>query len=69
MKVSDHVIERMHQRGLKPKDIHDTVKYGIKMVNKHDSSRWTFKHKYMDLYAVTDGDMTILITAFTPEGK
>ena len=64
MKVSKHAIARINERSIDPKVIVDVIKNGIKMVNKHDNTKWTFKHKTMDIYAVTTQDMGVLVTVF-----
>ena len=64
MKVSQHAIKRINERSIDPKEIVDVIKNGIKMVNKHDNTKWTFKHKTMDIYAVCTGDMGTLVTVF-----
>ena len=57
MRVSQHAIARINERNVDPKVIVDVIKNGIKMVNKHDNTKWTFKHKTQDIYAVCTGDL------------
>lgn len=64
MKVSKHAISRINERNIDPKVIVSVIKDGIKMVNKHDNTKWTFKHKTMDIYAVCNQDMSVLVTVF-----
>ena len=64
MRVSQHAIARINERNVDPKVIVDVIKNGIKMVNKHDNTKWTFKHKTQDIYAVCTGDMSTLVTVF-----
>ena len=67
MKVSHHAIARMNERNIDPQDIIDTIKNGIRTVNKWDDNKYTFKHKHMNLFAVTDKGMKTLITVFRKE--
>ena len=64
MRVSAHAIKRINERSIDPKTIVEVITKGIKMVNKHDNTKWTFKHKTMDIYAVCTGDMNTLVTVF-----
>ena len=67
MKVSQHAIKRMNERSIDPKEIVDVIKNGVRMVNKHDPSKYTFVNTEKQLYAVCDKAMTTLITVFWKE--
>ena len=54
----------MKERNITIPMIQEVIGKGIRMVNKTDSSKFTFKHKQEQLYAVTDKDMKTLITVF-----
>ena len=47
--------------------IREIIGKGIRMVNKTNKERFTFKHKTEQLYVVTDKNMTALITVFWKE--
>ena len=67
MKVSQHAIKRMNERGIAPQEIVDVITKGTRLVNKHDSNKWTFVNTDKQLYAVCDKAMTTLITVFWKE--
>lgn len=67
MKVSKHAVKRMKERGIAPQEIVDVITKGHRMVNKHDSNKYTFVASEKQLYAVTDKAMTTLITVFWRE--
>ena len=64
MRITKHASMRMQERSINVSMIKEVIGNGIRMVNKTDSSKFTFKHKTEQLYAVTDKDMTTLITVF-----
>ena len=64
MRITKHASMRMLDRNINIPMIREVIGKGIRMVNKTDSSKFTFKHKTEQLYAVTDKDMTTLITVF-----
>ena len=64
MKITKHAQERIEERNVDINDLAAVLKDGIKMVNKHDSSKWTMKHQTKDLYIVLDQEMTTVITVF-----
>ena len=64
MRITKHAKQRMLDRNINIPMIREVIGKGIRMVNKTDNSKFTFKHKTEQLYAVTDKDMTTLITVF-----
>ena len=64
MRITKHASMRMQERNINVSMIKEIIGNGIRMVNKTDNSKFTFKHRTEQLYAVTDKDMTTLITVF-----
>ena len=64
MRITKHASLRMKERNITVSMIREVIGKGIRMVNKTDISKFTFKHRTEQLYAVTDKDMTTLITVF-----
>ena len=64
MKISKHAQQRIEERNVDVNDLVAVLKDGIKMVNKHDSSKWTMKHSTKELYVVLTGDMSTVVTVF-----
>ena len=64
MRITKHASLRMKERNITVPMIREVIGKGIRMVNKTDSSKFTFKHKQEQLYVVTDQQMTTLITVF-----
>ena len=69
MRITKHASMRMQDRRISIPMIKEVISKGIRMVNKTDSSKFTFKHRTEQLYVVTDKEMTTLITVFWKEVK
>ena len=67
MRITKHASMRMYKRNINIPMIKEVIGKGIRMVNKTDDSKFTFKHKHENLYAITDKSMTTLITVFRKE--
>ena len=67
MRITKHASIRMQKRNINMSMVRDIIGNGIRMVNKTDSNKFTFKHKHENLYAVTDKNMSALITVFRKE--
>ena len=67
MKVTKHAMDRFTQRNVTAQEAVECVRDGIRMVNRHNPERFTFKHKTANLFIVTDKAMTTVITMFRKE--
>ena len=67
MRITKHAKQRMLQRNINVSMIREIIGKGVRMVNKTNKERFTFKHKTEQLYVVTDKNMTALITVFWKE--
>ena len=67
MRITKHAMERIKERQITNADLVECLKHGKKYENKWDANKWTFVHTGINLYIVTDKDMTVVISAFRKE--
>lgn len=64
MRLSQHFSQRQKERNITDKEVFDAVIKGVRLNNRHDSSKWTFVNNEAGVLVVTDKEMTTLITTF-----
>ena len=67
MRVTRHAQERMTERNISGLDVAHVLQHGRKLVNRHDSSKYTFVDNTINVYVVTDKNLTTIITVFKKE--
>ena len=67
MRITKHAMERIHQRGITKEELVECLKNGKRYENKWDAEKWTFVHTGINVYIVTDKDMTAMISVFRKE--
>ena len=67
MRVAKHAIERMRERNISALDVAHVLQHGHKMINRHDENKWTFVDNTVNVYVVTDKELTTVITVFKKE--
>lgn len=64
MRITKHAKSRLTQRGGTLDQIINTVTNGVKMVNRTDSTKFTFIDNSTGMYVVTNSEVTVVITVF-----
>ena len=67
MRVSRHAKERMMERSITVQQVATVLRYGHRMVNRHDANKLTFVDNQLNVYVVTDKEMSCVITVFKKE--
>ena len=67
MRITKHAKERMLERSITVSEVAHVLQHGVKLVNRHDSNKFTFVANDINVYAVVDKEMTALITVFRKE--
>ncbi len=64
MRITKHAKSRLTQRGGTLDQIINTITNGVKMVNRTDSTKFTFIDNSTGMYVVTNSEVTVVITVF-----